>query len=122
MQIRVGYELIYDFPQPTPMILNLNIHYTRASDIVIPDFMTTDPRVPLTAYRDGFGNWCTRIVAPKGRIKIARTRSVVRRDPGQPEGVCPSAGQHPVEELPEESLVFLIGSRYCETDLLSQTA
>ena len=54
MQIRVGYELIYDFPQPTPMILTLNIHYTRASDIVVPDFVTTDPRVPLTAYRDGF--------------------------------------------------------------------
>ena len=60
MQIRVGYELIYDFPQPTPMILTLNIHYTRASDIVVPDFVTTDPRVPLTAYRDGFGNWGTR--------------------------------------------------------------
>ena len=46
MQIRVGYELIYECPQPTPMILTLSIHYTRASDILIPDFMTTDPRVP----------------------------------------------------------------------------
>jgi transglutaminase-like putative cysteine protease len=120
MQIRVGYELIYDFPQPTPMILTLNIHYTRASDIVIPDFVTTDPRVPLTAYRDGFGNWCTRIVAPKGRIRIAS--SGVVRDTGQPDEVAPSAWQHPVEDLPEESLAFLLGSRYCETDLLSQAA
>jgi transglutaminase-like putative cysteine protease len=120
MKIRVGYELIYDFPQPTPMILTLNIHYTRASDIVIPDFLTTDPRVPVTAYRDGFGNWCTRIVAPKGRIRIAS--SGVVRDTGLPDEVAPSAGQHPVEDLPEESLVFLLGSRYCETDLLSQAA
>ena len=43
MQIRVGYELIYDCPQPTPMMLMLNIHYTRASDLVIPDHLTTCP-------------------------------------------------------------------------------
>ncbi len=114
MLIRVGYELIYDFPQPTPMILNLNIHYTRASDIVIPDFMTTDPRAPITAYRDGFGNWCNRILAPMGRIRIASTGVV--RDTGEPDEICPSAAQHPVQDLPEETLVFLLGSRYCETD------
>src|SRR5580704_19373703 len=103
MQIRVGYELIYECPQPTPMILNLNVHYSRASDIVIPDFMTTDPSVPITAYRDGFGNWCTRIVAPQGRIRIASTGVV--RDSGEPDEVAPSAGQHLVQDLPEESLV-----------------
>ncbi len=59
MQIRAGYELIYDCPQPTPMILMLSIHYTRVSDIVIPDHLTADPPVPMTSYRDGFGNWCT---------------------------------------------------------------
>jgi transglutaminase-like putative cysteine protease len=64
MQIRVGYELIYDCPQPTPMMLMLNIHHTRASDIVIPDHLTTTPSTPITAYRDIFGNWCNRIVAP----------------------------------------------------------
>src|SRR5271154_5775057 len=120
MQIRVGYELIYDCPQPTPMILTLNIHYSRASDIVIPDLMTTDPSVPISAYRDGFGNWCTRIMAPKGRIRIASTGVV--RDTGQPDEVVPSAYQHRVEDLPEETLVFLLGSRYCETDCLSQVA
>jgi transglutaminase-like putative cysteine protease len=120
MQIRVGYELIYDCPQPTPMILTLSIHYTRASDIVVPDLMTTDPRVPVSAYRDGFGNWCTRIVAPPGRIRIASTGVV--RDTGEPDEVAASASQHPVQNLPEETLVFLLGSRYCETDLLSQAA
>ena len=80
MQIRVGYEPIYECPQPTPMILTLNIHYTRASDIVIPDLMTTDPPVLITAYRDGFGNWCTRIVAPQSRRPCSPcTRSRLRR-------------------------------------------
>ena len=120
MRIRLGYELIYDFPQPTPMILALNIHYSRASDIIIPDYLTTDPPVPVGGYRDGFGNWCTRIVAPRGRIRI-KSDSLIR-DTGQPDSVFPNAQQHPVQNLPEETLVFLLGSRYCETDLLSQAA
>jgi transglutaminase-like putative cysteine protease len=120
MQIRVGYEFIYDFPQPTPMILTVSIHYSRASDIVIPDHLTTAPSVPLTAYRDGFGNWCSRIVAPPGQIRI-KGNGVVR-DTGLPDVFVPSAQQHPVKDLPEETLVFLLGSRYCETDLLSPVA
>jgi len=120
MQIRVGYELVYDCPQPTPMMLMLNIHYSRASDIVVPDHLTTQPSVPITAYRDGFGNWCSRIVAPAGRIRIAGTGVV--RDSGVPDVVAADAIQHRVQDLPEESLVFLLGSRYCETDRLSEVA
>ena len=52
MQIRVGYELVYDCPQPTPMILTLHIHFTRVSDIIVPDHLITKPSIPLTAYRD----------------------------------------------------------------------
>src|ERR1700691_788266 len=70
MKIGIGYEFIYHLPQPTPMILTVSIHYTRASDIIIPDHLTTDPSVPIVAYRDGFGNWCSRITAPPGRIRI----------------------------------------------------
>ncbi len=120
MQIRVGYELIYECPQPTPMILTLNIHSTRAQDIVIPDLVTTDPSVPLSTYVDTYGNRCTRLVAPPGRIKIASTG--VLRDSGAHDESAPSACQHPVQDLPGETLHFLLGSRYCETDLLSQTA
>jgi transglutaminase-like putative cysteine protease len=120
MQIRVGYELIYDCPQPTPMILTLNIHYTRVSDIVVPDHIITDPAVPISAYRDGFGNWCSRIVAPPGQIRISA--DAVVRDTGEPDVVVPTAQQIPVPDLPDETLVFLLGSRYCETDQLSQAA
>jgi transglutaminase-like putative cysteine protease len=120
MRIKVGYELVYDCPQPTPMLLMLNIHYTRASDIVVPDHLVTDPGVPISAYRDGFGNWCSRIVAPKGQIRISTTAVV--RDSGKPDVVVPTARQIPLDELPEEALVFLLASRYCETELLSDIA
>jgi transglutaminase-like putative cysteine protease len=120
MQIRVGYELHYECPQPTPMILTLQIHYTRVADIVTPDHLVTTPAVPITNYRDGFGNWCSRIVAPPGKIRISA--NAVVNDTGAADVVAPQAQQHPVQELPEETLVFLLGSRYCETDRLSQAA
>ncbi len=120
MQIRVGYELLYTFPQPTPMILTLNIHYSRASDLVYPDHMLTNPSVPLQGYRDGFGNWCTRLVAPAGKMKIS-TNTVIN-DSGAWDVFAPDAQQVPTEQLPEEALVFLLGSRYCETDRLSDMA
>lgn len=120
MKIRVGYELIYECPQPTPMILTLNIHASRAADIVVPDIMATDPAVPRVAYHDSYGNWCTRIVAPKGRIRIAATGVV--NDLGLADDFAPAAWQHAVQDLPEETLLFLLGSRYCETDDLSQAA
>jgi transglutaminase-like putative cysteine protease len=120
MKIRVGYELIYDCPQPTPMLLTLNIHFTRVSDIVVPDHLIAHPSIPITAYRDGFGNWCSRIVAPKGRLRLSA--DAVVNDTGEPDVINPSARQHPVQDLPEETLAFLLGSRYCDTDNLSQTA
>ena len=120
MQIRIGYELIYDCPQPTPMILTLNVHFTRVSDIIVPDHLITNPSVPIRAYRDGYGNWCSRIVTPKGEIQLSA--DAVVKDTGEPDEVAPSAQQHPVQDLPEETLVFLLGSRYCETDRLSEAA
>jgi transglutaminase-like putative cysteine protease len=120
MQIRLGYELKYSFPQPTPLILTLSIHYTRVSDIVRPDHIIVRPSVPMSAYRDAFGNWCTRLVAPAGQVQISSDGVV--NDSGQPDTVVPFAQQQPVQALPEESLVFLLGSRYCETDRLSEAA
>lgn len=120
MEIKVGYELIYNCPQPTPMMLVLNIHYSRASDIVIPDHLTTNPSIPVAAYRDWFGNWCTRLVAPAGELRIASSALV--KDTGEPDAIATSARQHPIEELPEEALVFLLGSRYCDTEKLTDVA
>jgi transglutaminase-like putative cysteine protease len=120
LEIKVGYEIIYDCPQPTPMLLVLNIHYSRASDILTPDHLTTNPAVPLSAYRDRYGNWCTRLVAPAGQLTITNTAIV--KDSGQPDIIAPYAQQHSIEELPEDALVFLLGSRYCETEKFTNIA
>jgi transglutaminase-like putative cysteine protease len=120
MKIRVGFEIDYNCPQPTPMILTLSVHYSRISDLLVPDHLVADPPVPMTAYRDSFGNWCTRIVAPEGRLKLS-TDAVVK-DSGRPDVVAAHARQTPVEELPDDALLFLLGSRYCETDRLSDIA
>jgi transglutaminase-like putative cysteine protease len=120
VRIRAGYELIYDCPRPTPLILTLNIHYSRASDLIRPDYLVTQPSVPMSSYRDGFGNWCTRLVAPQGRLRLSADALV--QDTGMPESPAPRAWQHEVQDLPEETLVFLLGSRYCETDRLSELA
>jgi transglutaminase-like putative cysteine protease len=120
VEIRIGYELLYSFPQPTPMILTLSVHYSRAADLVRPDHLMTEPSVPLTAYRDGFGNWCHRLVAPAGKLRI--WSDTVIRDSGVTEPLATLAHQHPVSELPNDVLVFLLGSRYCETDRLSEVA
>jgi hypothetical protein len=59
MKIRIGYELIYDFPKPTPVIMVLGTHFTRASDVIVPDYLTTSPSVPIFPY--GFKNAYTEL-------------------------------------------------------------
>ena len=114
MLIKVGYELAYDCPQPTPMLLTLNVHYSRSADMVVPDHIVTQPALPIGQYRDTFGNWCSRLVAPTGRLVI--TASGVVRDSGEPDPVVPDARQHTIDDLPEDALVFLLSSRFCETE------
>ncbi len=97
------------------------MHYSRASDLEQPDYVITRPSVPLEGYRDSFGNWCYRFLAPAGHFEIL-TDAIVR-DSGEWDAVAlPAAVQHPVEELPAETLQFLLGSRYCETDRLTDEA
>jgi len=120
MKLRVGFEMNYEFPQPTPMIMVLGTHFTRASDVIVPDFLVTTPSVPITPYRDLFGNWCSRMVAPAGAMRLFADGVV--HDSGEPDTVVTSAVQHAVEDLPPDTLVYLLGSRYCETDRLSETA
>ncbi len=116
MLIRVGYDITYACPQPTPMILMLNVHFSRVSDLAVPDLLSVSPNVPMTAYRDMFGNWCMRIVAPAGLTRLRALGHI--HDAGLPDPYYPKAQQVPVESLPDEALPFLLGSRYCETDKL----
>jgi transglutaminase-like putative cysteine protease len=120
MKIRVGYEIVYDCLMPTPMLLALSLHPSRLPDLLTPHRIGFDPPIAAADYRDGFGNICTRILAPPGRLTISC--DMIIADPGTPDPVAPPAKQHPVEQLPEDLLVYLLGSRYCETDRLSDTA
>jgi len=120
MRIRAGYEITYECPQPTPMLLLLNVHASRYQDLETPDVIRTDPQIAVTQYHDGFGNLCSRIVCPPGRTVLSA--DFVVRDSGLPDPVAPDAIQHPVEDLPHEAIVFLLASRYCETEHLSDLA
>jgi transglutaminase-like putative cysteine protease len=120
MLIRVGFEITYASPVPTPMVTMLSIHPSRYGDIVGTESITTTPNVPITYYRDSFGNVCGRLVAPAGGITFHGDTLV--RDSGQPDLVVPSAKQLPIDELPDECLLYLMASRYCETDKLTDTA
>lgn len=120
VKIRFGYELVFECPQPTPMILMLHAHPSRIHDLLRPDDMRFDPHVPFHLYHDAFGNTCTRIEAPTGRIRI--TADGLIQDSGVPDPVYPYAQEHPVSLLPEETLMYLPGSRYCEPESLMADA
>jgi transglutaminase-like putative cysteine protease len=120
VHIKFGYEISFSCPQRTPMLLTLHAHYTRSSHLLRRDDMLTDPFVPLTLYRDSFGNWVTRLVAPAGLIRI--TTDAMIWDSGARDQIASDAQQHAVESLPEETLIYLLGSRYCDTDNLSAFA
>jgi transglutaminase-like putative cysteine protease len=116
MKLRIGYEFDYRFPRPTPCLLVLNVHHSRVSDLIGPDHIQTSPSVPVTGYRDGFGNWCSRMLAPSGLVRIFTDAMV--RDSGDRDAVSAYAGQVPVEHLPSDTLAFLLPSRFCESDKL----
>ena len=120
LRIRAGYELSYDCQQPTPMILTLNVHPSRRHDLLTPDNIRLAPAVPISEYRDGFGNTCHVIRAPQGKFTISADFLI--QDTGKPDDVVTDAKQHLLEALPVETLVYLLGSRYCETDRLSDFA
>lgn len=120
MRLRVGYELSYSFPQPTPIVLILNVHYSRVSDLETPDHVIINPATPISGYRDGFGNWCSRFVAPAGKVSISADAMI--NDSALPDPSTPAARETPVEILPNETLVFLLPSRFCDSDRLLELA
>ena len=116
LKFRIGYEFKYSFPSPTPCLLVLSVHHSRVGDLVLPDHVITNPSTPVSGYRDGFGNWCSRLVAPAGHFRIFCNSEI--HDSGLPDNATPGAGQVPVEMLPDDALTFLLASRFCESDKL----
>ena len=120
MKIRIGFDIAYECTQPTPMLLSLHVHPSRQHDLIEPDLLTSDPPLAITDYIDGFGNICSRVTLPAGITHFIGSGLVA--DSGEPDPVVADAIQHPIPELPSEVLVFQLGSRYCETDRLMETA
>jgi transglutaminase-like putative cysteine protease len=120
LKIRAGFNLAYECWQPTPMLLVLNIHPSRRVDLLGEQAIGFDRPVEARAYVDGFGNSCTRITAPPGVTTISTLFEIY--DTGQPDPVVPNAVQHEIKDLPDEVLVYLLGSRYCDTDRLGDVA
>lgn len=120
MIIRAGYQIAFDCPAPTPFLLKLSVHPERRGDLLSPDMLQTSVPAPLAQHMDPHGNLVTRINAPAGPIVFSSSFDIA--DSGEPDRQAPEAGQIPVEHLPEAVLPFLLGSRYCETDRLSDLA
>jgi transglutaminase-like putative cysteine protease len=120
MKIRTGYDIAFSLTQPTPMILMLSVHPSRMPDLLTPQVINFDPWIPAREYQDAFGNVCHRILAPPGLLTISADFTI--QDSGLLDAYAPDARQIPVQDLPDDVMVYLLGSRYCDTDKLSQTA
>lgn len=120
MLIKVGYDISYEVWSPTPMVLLLSMHPSRDGSVRKKETLVTEPLIPVEHFTDSFGNRCARIVAPTGIIRLVG--SAVVEDGGEPDPIVAEAVQHPVEELPVETLQFLLPSRYCEMEKLGDIA
>ena len=114
MQIRIGYDIELTIPQPLTVVGVLHVHPSRAHDLLEPDRVRVWPAVAVEEYTDSFGNLCTRIPAPAGTLRLSN--STLIHDSGEPDPVHWNAPRVPVEDLPPETLQFLLASRYCEVD------
>ena len=120
MLIRLGYDIQFRTPFAVPVVALLNVHPSREKDLVEPDVLHVEPAVAIEKYTDSFGNHCCRFLAPAGGVRLWNSTSI--NDSGEPDAEEPGAAEIPVEELPTEVLQYLLSSRYCEVDLLSNTA
>jgi transglutaminase-like putative cysteine protease len=120
MLIKIGYDIAYEVPVPTPMLLMLYVHPERMRDLRAEERLVTDPVIEVENFTDSFGNRCAKIVAPPGVIRLFC--DTVIEDCGLPEPVFPNAEQHPVQDLPLDVLPYLLGSRYCEVSKLNDIA
>lgn len=117
MLIRLGYDITFETPAEAAMVALLNVHPSRVSDLQQPDVLQLEPDVKIDSYRDSFDNICSRFVAPAGTIRLFN--STLIEDAGEPDAQNPNARQVPVGDLPTNTLRYLLASRYCEVDLLT---
>ena len=120
MLIRAGYDIGLSTAFAVPMLANLSVHPSRNKDLRTAQRIMTTPDVPMYDYLDSFGNTCTRLTVPPGGITISC--GFVIEDRFLPDEVAPDAQQVPIKDLPDEAMIYLLSSRYCETDRLAGLA
>ena len=120
MYIRIGFDLLYDLAAPTAMLLMLHVHPQRQQDLLRPARLHIEPPLVEEPFADPFGNCAARVVLPQGKVRFWYDNVI--RDSGLHEPTIEGARLHPIEELPPDCLQFLLASRYCEVDRLSQMA
>ncbi len=120
MLIKIGFDIEFELPGSTPMVLMLYVHPSRQADLRGEERIQVQPNVPLHDFTDLFGNRCARLLAPAGNIRFTLETTI--EDSGQPDPVVPDATQANIEDLPDDVLPYLLTSRYCEVDKLTDLA
>jgi transglutaminase-like putative cysteine protease len=116
MKIRFGYDISYNAASGVPMVIMLSAQPNSRQRLLQKDTLQIDPAVPASTYRDAFGNVCSRFICPGGPIRLQATG--ILEDSGLPEPEALEAGEAAPGNLPDTTLMYLLASRYCETDLL----
>lgn len=116
MKLRVGFDIELGVWAPTIAIYLLRIHPSRRDDILEPEEITVSGGGAVREYTDLFGNLCGRVDVPDVTPGLRFVGSAVVRDSGLPDPVVEDAREHPLVELPDDVLQFLLPSRYCDFD------
>lgn len=120
MLIRYGYEITIAADAPLPLIAQMSARPERKLDLRGPERFATDPGVAFSTYLDGYGNFCHRLTAPEGRFTL--TSDAVIADHGMPDAEDLTAEEMPIEALPDDVLLYVMPSRYCDSDLMGAVA
>lgn len=120
MLIRAGYDIKLTVTAPTAVSALLSVHPSCSERLRTPQIVTATPATDLRHHTDMFGNIATRLMLPPGTTTLST--DFIIEDSGevdvQPSGNTDTA----VSDLPDEVMIYLLGSRYCETDRLAETA
>jgi transglutaminase-like putative cysteine protease len=120
MQIQLGYDIALEISRPMAVVAVLNVHPSRVKDLLEPDELQITPDVPVEGFIDNFGNRCARFLAPQGLLRLYNSTRI--DDSGDPDPIPIGTERMPIEELPLDVVQFLLASRYCEVDRLSDLA
>jgi transglutaminase-like putative cysteine protease len=117
--LQVGCEFVYLAEVPTPAVAQVEPDPAGPA-LVLTTAWSFDPDLPRTSYVDLYGNTCQRTVLPSGRSTV-RYEAVVSV-PDATEEVDLDAAETPVAELPDETLIFTLPSRYVVPDVVGDEA